>query len=41
MGGTLGTLAPAWAWKYAGLVVLGSFGFWYNIVLRKGIKKEK
>jgi len=50
MGGALGTLVPAWAWRYAGfsgvvwlcvgLVVLGSFGFGY-MILKQGIRNEK
>jgi len=42
MGGALGTLVPAWVWVYAGfsgvvwlcvgLVLVGSFGFWYNTI---------
>jgi len=49
MGGALGTLVPAWAWRYAGfsgvvwlcvgLVVLGSFGFVYNTIFNKAINK--
>jgi len=49
MGGALGTLVPAWAWEFAGfggvvllcvgLVILGSFGFWYNVISNKEINK--
>jgi len=45
MGGALGTLVPAWVWEYAGfsgvvwlcvgLVLVGSFGFWYNTIKRQ------
>jgi YNFM family putative membrane transporter len=48
MGGALGTLVPAWAWRYAGfsgvvwlcvgLVVLGSLGFWYNTIKNQRTK---